>query len=584
MFKAELTSALDYLSKLNWISVDLETSGLDVHTNKILLLAIGDKHRQYVIDIESIGIMPFKEILETKNLILQNAKFDFQFFYELNIIPKGILWDTMLAEQVLYNGIKSREVNLSALTDNYFGFYLSKEERDKIIKRGITIESFEYAGQDIFWLEKIKEEQIQDAIQKEVLKAIRLENAFCPVLAYIEYCGIHLDVEKWKNKYESAEVDLATAELALNNWILTKPDFEHYIDKQLSIFTEYDKDNNPVFKDVLINWSSTKQVLSLFEEIGVNVEDKKNKTGKSINADSLIMQQNDFDIIPLFLTYQIIKKDFTTYGEKFLKNVNPKTGRIHSSFNQLKSTSRLSSSRPNLQNLPADNRTRSCFTAEKGNIMIDCDYKAQEDIIFVNNSKEPKMIDFYKSDESDGHSYVAKLCYPETIGNLPLEQVKKQFPDLRGEAKKAKFAIHYGGTGYTIAKNLNISEDRGNKIEQVYLTAFPKIHEYLEHMKATARRNKYILISPITGRKFWTENWNRMTRYEQDEFVKLACNYPEIYGVAKFRELLEHPNVKSRTISSQVIQECIKGSETRVWRLEQSVKLHECGTSVIILN
>lgn len=515
--------SLNALQQLEWISVDTETDGLDRFKHKILLLQLGNFDNQYVIDCSTVDILNYKSLLESKDLILQNAKFDLQFFYVLRIIPKKKIWDTMLAEQVMYNGLDPI-ANLAFLAKKYCKVVLDKTERSNIIKRGITFDSIIYGAKDIKHLEDIKTKQIIKAEEKDVLTAIKLENAFVPVLAYVEYCGIYLNKERWVKKYESAHIILAEKVKALDQWVINSK-HQEFVERQLDIFTERDEEGNPIFNKTIINWASSKQVIPLFEAIGIDIK-ADNKSGKSIAEKIISKQKHNFEIIPLFLEYQTIKKDFTTYGKKFLNHINPITGRIHCEFKQLQATSRISSSNPNMQNLPADTRTRSCFTAEEGNILTDCDYKAQEDIIFVNNSKEDKMIEFYNLDDADGHSYVASLCFPKEIRDTPNKEVKKKFPKLRATAKKAKFSIHYGGTGYTIAKNLNLSEKEGDKIEAAYLKAFPKIHQYLTKVKNLAKQRKYILISHITGRKFWAKDYDNMTWKQQNHFHKLACNYP----------------------------------------------------------
>lgn len=510
--------ALTKLFLLDWVSVDTETQGLDRFQHKIIMLQLGNKKEQFIIDTTTIDILLFKELLETKNLILQNAKFDLQFFYVLGIVPKKKIWDTMLAEQVLYNGFNPI-ANLYYLANKYCNVILDKAERFNFINKNyvVTYNAIIYGAKDIEYLEFIKESQIIKAKEKKILIAIKLENSFVKVLAYTEYCGIHLDKDKWINKYTTAKTLLREKIVKLEKYVINNK-LTKYIDNQLNLFSTQ--------RRTTINWASSKQVIPLFEDIGININSDDNKSGKSIAEKVIKRQEDSFEIIPLYLEYQNIKKDFTTYGEKFLQHINPITDRIHSNFNQLQVTSRLSSNNPNMQNLPADNRTRSCFTAKKGNTLIDCDYKTQEDILFVNRSREPKMIEFFQSDFNDGHSYVAKLCFPKELKDIPIEQVKKKAPKLRQESKRAKFAIHYGGTGYTIAKNLNLSEEEGNKIEKAYLTAFPTIHSYLEKVKKQARERKYILISAATGRKFWAREFNNMSYYEQKEFCKLGCNYP----------------------------------------------------------
>lgn len=520
--------SLIQLNKLEWLCADTETSGLDRFIHSLLMLQLGDENNQFVIDLTTVDIAKYKELLESKNLILQNAKFDLQFLYIKKIIPRGLIWDTMLAEQVLYNGLDP-EVNLAHLTSKYCKIALNKEERINFTRRNyeVTYDAIVYGAKDVENLKVIARKQHFSAKKKGVLKAIELENRFVKVLAYVEYCGIYLNRSRWIEKYSTAKEVLLEKTKALDSWVLNSK-YQKYVDKQLDLFTKYDNSGKPIFDKTIINWASSAQVIPLFKDIGIDVttDDKNSKSGESINAKILERQKHTFDIIKLYLEYQTVKKDFSTYGEKFLDNVHPVTGRIHPSFNQIMITSRLSCSKPNMQNLPADDRTRRCFTAEEGNILIDCDYKAQEDVVFVNNSMEPKMIEFYQNPGNDGHSYVAALCFPDIIGNTPNSEIKKKFPKLRQNSKGAKFSIHYGGTGYTIEKNLGLAKGEGDEIEKAYLTAFPMIHKHLEQSKANAKRNKFIITSRITGRKVWPIEYESMDWKEQQNFHKLACNYP----------------------------------------------------------
>jgi len=153
--------------------------------------------------------------------------------------------------------------------------------------------------------------------------------------------------------------------------------------------------------------------------------------------------------------------------------------------------------------------------------MIDCDYSAQEDVLFVNNSKESKMVEFYQSDAADGHSFVASLCFPKEIGNTPNEKIKKKYPKLRQMAKAGKFALHYGGSGKTVSENLNLPIKEGKKIETAYFNAFPNIRKYLQEQKDLASKRNYILISKFTGRKVF--NPGEKGDYG---FIKKSANYP----------------------------------------------------------
>jgi DNA polymerase I len=414
------------------IAIDTETTGLDCHKDKILLLQMGNKDIQVVIDCTTIDIQNYKDSLENSPLILQNAKFDLKFLYKLNIIPKGNLWDTMLAEQVLYNGLDP-EINLLHLVNKYCGESLNKSIRENIPKVGITYDVIIYAAKDVEFLHKIKDYQFSEGVKRGVLKAIELENNFVKSLAYVEFCGLYLNRNKWTEKYLSAKSLLKEVTKKLNDFVISN-NYTKYIDKQLDLFS--------IELKTTINWSSTKQVKPFFKDMGINVIVDNNKSGESISEKVLTKQKDKSPIIPLYLEYQTIKKDFSTYGESFLEHINSVTGRIHTDFNQLMVTGRLSSNNPNLQNLPRDERTRSCFTNQfDDTVLVIADYSSQEDIVFVNRSEEKKMIEFYQTPNQCGHSYVAKLCFVEELKDVPLQDVKKVRPDLRFKAKSAKFAI-----------------------------------------------------------------------------------------------------------------------------------------------
>lgn len=513
--------ALEILEEIPILSLDTETTELDPHLGKLVLLALGNSQTQVVIDCYTVDIRRFKELITNKPLIIQNAQFDLAFLYKYRIIPKKIHWDTMLAEQVLYNGLSPR-ANLAFLVDKYYGGKLDKTIREHIANLGVTGETIIYVAKDIEFLEHIANAQITEANKRGVKVAVNLENTFVKVLAYIKFCGFYLDKERWKKKYNNANKDLVAAIKKLDEYVF-KNDLTEFIDPQLSLFDTERK--------TLINWSSSQQLIPLFKKLGISVYDPKTKNQEGVSEQVLIHQAEYFPIIPLYLNFKGISKDFSTYGENFLGYVNKVTDRIHADYNQLMVTGRLSSDNPNMQNLPKDDRTRSCFTAQyEDTILIVGDYSGQEDVVFVNRSQESKMIEFYNIPNADGHSYTAKICFPEELKEIPLEEVKKKRPDLRDIAKRAKFAIHYSGVGKTIARNLNLSLERGEQIYKAYMAGFPGIASYLKTQMNNAKKSGFIRISTITGRKEWCPDYE--TLVETNDFIglykfsKLACNHP----------------------------------------------------------
>ncbi len=436
---------LNYFAFSNNIAVDTETNGFDPHTNELLCLQLGDEKNQFVIDLSSVSIQIYKELLETKELILQNAKFDLRFLYKYNIIPTKI-FDTYLAEMVLTMGILNHKRSLDALAYRYCKVNLDKTIRGEIHKEGLSSRVIKYAAEDVAYLHEIKRKQEIKIEESDLRMALKLDNMFVRVLAYIEYCGIGFNQVKWKKKCERDLKDLALSKEALDNWVLeNKPNF---IESQLNLFEGL---------QCGINWNSQKQVIPLFKELGINTEVVDKETGKlkdSIDATVLNLQKDIHPLIDVYIDYSKAHKLTSTFGLNYLKFVNKATGRIHTTYKQLMNTGRLSCGEqnkstgevyPNLQQVPSDSEHRGCFVPEKGNKLIACDYSGQEDIIFVNKCLDKNLLDFYDKKLGDGHSYVAKLCFPE-LKDVPLEDIKSKYKDLRQKAKSANFAIKFGNT------------------------------------------------------------------------------------------------------------------------------------------
>jgi len=501
-----------YFSNHEHIETDTETLGLDCHRDKLLCIQLGDKENQFVIHGDKLE--EFKELLETKKLLFHNAKFDLKFLYIRGIWPTEV-YDTMLAEKVLYCGIKMHKAALNVVAQERLGIHLDKSVRDNIGKEGLTKRVIEYAADDVKYLGRIKDLQKIELDKWGLEKTLDLENQYVLALAYIEYCGVGFDKNAWENKCKKDDQDLVDKEQELDKYVINN-DYKQFIDKQLDLFSTETKTN--------INWSSSAQVVKLFKFLGINttiIEDGKEKD--SVEAKHIEKYKKDFPIIEKYIAYKEADKLVSTYGRSWFDKISPITGRIHTTYQQIMDTGRISSgskrdNTPNLQNIPADEQTRSCFVADGDNDFIVADFTAQEDMIFVEYSQEPKMIEFYndKTRKRDGHSFVAKMCFPEELEGIEEEDVKKERGDLRDMAKKAKFAIHYGGVGATIAANINIPLELGDAIYSGYLKGFPGIAAYFKKVKAESLRNGYILISPRTGRKSFIWGYDKYRQLNKE--------------------------------------------------------------------
>lgn len=611
--EATMEQAMSVLLPLKICQLDSETKGLDCHTKALLTIQLGNRDNQVVIDWTTLTRREkqvVKNYLESDRLFLGwNLMFDLTFLYVQGIYPKHI-WDGMIVEQLLYLGYPSqmREKSLKAAAWNYLNINIDKSVRGKIVNDGLTTEVVIYAAGDVQYIEDIKEKQDIEVEKQGMKLAVELECEFVKSLAYFKYCGVHLDITKWKAKMAKDQAKLDKAISELNAWVvawdkenphngydiqypelnypkysadysnevkrLIKDGYKRFpqedlqtpdgkvdaykkviknqftrVDTQGDLFNGFDTEPKCV-----VNWSSQKQVIPLFELLGINVEtfDKKTKQKKkSIEANVLKPQKNDFPIIPIFLKYQEAAKVVSTYGQNWLNAINPKTGRIHADFHSIGTdTARVSSGggvwKVNMQNLPHDPETRACFTSEEGNAWLSADYKSQESRIIASVSKDEKMIDLFEHGCGDVHSLVAYMSYPNIIPrDTKIEDIKELYHAQRQDAKGIEFAINYGGDYNTIANNKGIPVDEAKEIYDNFMLGFPGIKRYQDYCRAAVMRDGYILLNPLTGHRahiydaeelqethekmlkpgFWEYYQNARKSNPQDEIVQEVRHY-----------------------------------------------------------
>lgn len=607
--EATMEQAMSVLLPLKLCQLDTETKGLDCHTKALLTIQLGNKDNQVVIDWTTVTPREkqiVKNYLESDRLFLGwNLMFDLTFLYVQGIYPKHI-WDGMIAEQLLYLGYPAqmREKSLKAAAWNYLNINIDKTVRGKIVNDGLTTEVVIYAAGDVTYIEDIKEKQDIEVEKQGMKLAVELECEFVKSLAYFKYCGVHLDITKWKAKMAKDQAKLDKAISELNAWVvawdkenphngydiqypelkypkysadypaevkrLTKDGYKRFpqedlqtpdgkvdaykkiiknqftrIDTQGDLFTGFDTEPKCV-----INWSSQKQVIPLFELLGINVEtfDKKTKQKKkSIEANVLKPQKSDFPIIPIFLEYQEAAKVVSTYGQNWLNAINPKTGRIHADFHSIGTdTARVSSGggvwKLNMQNLPHDPETRACFTSEEGNAWLSADYQSQESRIIASVSKDEKMIDLFEHGCGDVHSLVAYMSYPNIIPrDTKIEDIKKLYHNWRQKAKSIEFAINYGGDYNTISKNDGIPVEEAKEIYDNFMEGFPGIKRYQDYCRAAVMRDGYILLNPLTG--------HRAHIYDAEE-LKETYNKMQEPGFWEY-----YQNVRKRNPQDEIVQE-----------------------------
>lgn len=374
--------SLNIIESWKIIQVDSETNGKDPHLKDFLCVQLGNKKAgiQLVIDTSTINIKIYKNKLENTLCVLQNGKFDLQFFFNYGIIIRNI-YDTMVIEQFLHLGYSAgltftpeeyykRECtfpykinkdkktgritytlsySLNAIARNRLGIDIDKTIRGQIIRRGLDTSVIKYAAGDVMYLEDIMWSQVADLKRiPNALIGARIECLFVPVVAYLEWCGIKLDKVKWIQKMQRDKQNLDISIKALNDFVLRTPilkDTFTYINRQGDLFNGWDLEPK-----VTINWNSP-DVIKVAKILGFNtiIQDKKTgenkesamekhlRSQKGINDEFLRLyfgegEEGDEDYFP---GYSRSFKVCTSFGQGHLDAINPKTGRLHTIYRSI---------------------------------------------------------------------------------------------------------------------------------------------------------------------------------------------------------------------------------------------------------
>jgi len=573
--------ALEMLEPLQIVQCDTETMGLDPYTKPLLTIQLGKKENQFVFDCTQGIPSGVKEFLESDRLfIFHNAQFDLMYLYYYNIWPENI-YDTMLVEQLLYLGWEDESISyaLKELAKRYLNIDIDKTVRGKIITEGLTERVIVYAAGDVMYLEDIKDLQEIKVKEENLDKAVAVENSFVKCLAYVKYCGFHLDAQQWQEKMNRDNAKLNEAKEELRLWLLNyfdkkggdrqtmMLDVEHIVDSQwihseeelnefgfkMEIAPKGIKESDFYIKDsgieevgklycyktrekfpyleidlqgdlwsgfnkepqCTVNWDSPKQLIPLFESLGFNLYtfDKKTKEKKkSVGAEIIEKQINVSTIAPLYLKYKEAAKVCSSFGQNWLKAINKVSGRIHVDFKQLgTNTARLSSGggvyKLNVQQLPRGKETRKCFTSEKGNKWISCDYDSQESQLIASVCNDPAMLDLYRNGCGDMHALVAYKSFKQIPRDTKIEDISKLYKDLRQKAKGVEFAINYGGDDNTLAQR-GMSPIEAKRVYNDYMKGFPGVKAYQDYCRKAVMNDGYILMNPVTGHRAHIEDWD----------------------------------------------------------------------------
>lgn len=488
---------------------DTETTGLDPNTDELVGLSFSYGHNAgfYVhlpenfAEAEAI-MQEFKPVFENESIgkIGQNLKFDISFLKWYGVEVRGRLFDTMIAHYLLQPDMRH---GMDVLAENYLNYkpmpienLIGKKGRNQKSMRDVPLDLLkEYACEDAditLQLKDIFEPKLHEAGLLDLFNNIEIP--LISVLASMEGEGVNLDSEALNN----FSVELGEEIVKLNEQIQEMAGAQ-------------------------FNVSSPKQLGEiLFVHMKIVEKAKKTKSGQySTSEDVLAKLENKHPIIRAILDYRSLSKLRSTYVDALPLLVNPRTGRIHTSYNQtVAATGRLSSTNPNLQNIPIrtdkGREIRKAFVPRNANyILFAADYSQIELRIIASLSGDKAMMQAFH-DGIDIHTVTAAKVY-----NVPIEEVSK---DMRRNAKGVNFGIIYGISAFGLAENIGISRKEAAEIIANYFASYPSIKTFMDKNIAFAKENGYV--ETIKGRRRYLKDINSANAIVRGFAERNAINAP----------------------------------------------------------
>ena len=421
---------------------------------------------------------------------------------------------------------------LKDVCKKYLNVELNKEVRNQFI--GLTGQPYKndqiiYGAKDVEYLLSIRKHQLPLIEKFKLQNVVDLENKAVLSFADIEYNGLDIDKESWEVIAKRSELESIEMAEELDNIILTTELFSDFIAKtvQTDLFTPIEE-----IRKVNVKWSSPMQVLKVFKKLIPKLE--------NVNSKEMYKFRYKSTLINTYVQYKEKMKLATSYGKDFFKFISS-DGKIHTSFNQILDTGRVASSKPNMQQIPADNTFRNCFVAPEGYCFVSSDYSSQELNVIAFGSKDPVWIDALQKGQ-DLHSVCAELVYgtqwnesAEDGCNFLLKRGKCNCPKhktLRTNVKTINFGLAYGMGPHKLSNTLNISIKDAEDLIDKYFSAFPKIGGFLNMLGMYGKKFGYIKTFPPYSRRRWFSNWypkihtDRGAAFELGSIERASKNTP----------------------------------------------------------
>lgn len=469
---SEYINLVNIIKKEKKFGFKFITSGINYVEDKIIAIGIKTKDNDtniiYLQDYEESFVDSFKDVFEDKTIdkIGHSLKSDIVVLSRLGIEVENIIFDSMICQYLINPAQNSYSINI--ISKEYLDYYGIDEE--ELLGKGKNKRSFidldenelcEYLSFNLDTVLSVETKMKNLLKEQEMLDLYyNVELPLVQVLASMEYYGFKMDIDELKKLGKEYEEEIES--LTNNIYELAEMEFNINSPKQLG--------------DVL------------FDKLSLPVI-KKTKTGYSTDAEVLDKLLDQHPIIAKVLRYRQIVKLKSTYIDGLLNLINKETERVHSSFNQtITTTGRISSTEPNLQNIPIrtddGRKIRKAFIAEnKDYILVDADYSQIELRVLAHISKDPKMMEAFINNEDIHLKTASEVFY------VPKEEVTS---DMRGRAKAVNFGIVYGISDYGLSRDLNISRKKAKEYIDNYLRNYELVKEYMEDIVKEGKDNGYV--------------------------------------------------------------------------------------------
>ena len=471
----ELRQLCDFFITKESVSIDTETTSTDAISAELVGLSFSvEENKAFYVAVpanyeEALKIVQiFKPLYESDKImkIGQNIKYDYEVLTRYGVTLQGKMFDTMIAHYLIQPELHH---NMDYMAETLLGYQTihieellgPKGKKQKNMRDLSPTDIYEYAAEDAditLRLKNVLEPRLKELGVEELFWNI--EMPLVRVLADMELNGVCLDTEALQDTSK--------------------------------IFTERMKQyEQEIYKEAgeEFNISSPKQVGDiLFGKLQIMDKPKKTKTGQYVTSEEVLQSlESKSPIVRNILNYRGMKKLLSTYIDALPKLINPRTGHIHTSFNQaLTATGRLSSSDPNLQNIPVrtddGKEIRKCFIPEEGCLFFSADYSQIELRIMAHLSEDENMMEAFREGHDIHRATAAKIWHVD---------IDKVTDAQRKKAKQANFGIIYGITTYGLAQRMDIPNGEAKELIEGYFRTFPKVQAYMEHAKEEARAKGY---------------------------------------------------------------------------------------------